>query len=244
MSDKILSKAKIKWIRSLQHKKYREENNQFVVEGEKMVNEALCDLTLDIALVASTTALSCPNHVSEFYLVDDQTLKQISSLTNPNKSLAVINKRKQQTSQSSKLLLAVDGVQDPGNLGTIIRSADWFGINTILCSKDTVDCYNQKVLQATMGSWNRVHIEYVSLEAELNKLNKPIYGALLSGEAINHTKLSKDAVLVVGNEGKGISSPVIELITHPVRIPGSGKAESLNVAVATGILLNEFSKHL
>lgn len=242
MSDKFLSKAKIKWIRSLQHKKYREELNQFVVEGEKMVKEALNDASLEIVLLASTESLSYSNNVGEFYQIDQQTLKQISSLTTPNKSLAVINKRKTAINHYPNLVLAVDGVQDPGNLGTIIRTADWFGIHVIICSFDTVDCYNQKVLQATMGSWNRVQIEYHSLKDILPQLNKPIYGALLNGTPLQKTTLTHEGILVVGNEGQGISNAVEAIVTNPISINGFGGAESLNVAVATGILLHELTK--
>lgn len=242
MSDKFLSKAKIKWIRSLQHKKYREEMNQFVIEGEKMVKEALNDASLEIVLLASTESLSYSNNVGEFYQIDHQTLKQISSLTTPNKSLAVINKRKTAINHYPDLVLAVDGVQDPGNLGTIIRTADWFGIKVIICSFDTVDCYNQKVLQATMGSWNRVQIEYHSLKDILPQLNKPIYGALLNGTPLQNTTLTHEGILVVGNEGQGISNAVEAIVTNPISINGFGGAESLNVAVATGILLHELTK--
>jgi TrmH family RNA methyltransferase len=242
LSDNFLSKAKIKWIRSLQHKKYREEMNQFVIEGEKMVKEALNDASLEIVLLASTECLSYSNNVGEFYQIDQQTLKQISSLTTPNKSLAVINKRKTAINHYPKLVLAVDGVQDPGNLGTIIRTADWFGIQVIICSFDTVDCYNQKVLQATMGSWNRVQIEYHSLNDILPQLNKPIYGALLNGTPLQKTTLTHEGILVVGNEGQGISNAVEAIVTNPISINGFGGAESLNVAVATGILLHELTK--
>jgi RNA methyltransferase, TrmH family len=234
-----LSKNKIKWIRSLQEKKYREAEGRFVVEGEKMVREALDLIPERVELVV---------HLHEFYpgelscetlACNERELKQISFLQTPNKMLAVLKKGMNPLTQKG-LVLALDGIQDPGNLGTIIRTADWFGLESIVCSTDTVDCYNPKVIQASMGSIYRVNLHYTDLHSFLSDSEKPIYGALLEGKNIYQMDLSNDGILLMGNEGKGIRPELISHIKVPITIPRFGMAESLNVAVATAILLSEF----
>jgi TrmH family RNA methyltransferase len=155
--------------------------------------------------------------------------------------MAVV-KQPQFDAPPSNWILAVDGVQDPGNLGTIIRTADWFGINTIVCSHETVDCFNPKVIQSTMGSIFRVHLDYTNLEEFLNQSELPIFGALMEGESVFNSSIPESGILVMGNEGNGISENLLPLINHPIHIPGRGQAESLNVAVATGILLGQLSR--
>ena len=166
---------------------------------------------------------------------------QISSLKTPNKALAILRKPKTSApTLTSGLILVLDGVQDPGNMGTILRTADWFGVKTIVCSEDTADIFNPKVIQASMGSVLHMNVVYTTLETFLSTCDLPIYGALLEGENVYRTSLKKTGVLVMGNEGKGIRPSVRAFINTPIHIPGFGKAESLNVAVATGVLLSEF----
>lgn len=238
-----LSKNKIKWIRSLQLKKNRDDLGLFLVEGEKMVAEAIRDFPEMIEEVYSTTEINAQKFGKKIELISETELAQISTLKTPNKSLAILRKAKNKDIVNSKgLILALDGVQDPGNMGTILRTADWFGIDTVVCSEDTADIYNPKVIQASMGSMLRMNVIYTSLEHYLASCELPIYGALLEGENVYHRSLEKVGVLVMGNEGKGIRSTIKTYINTPIHIPGFGKAESLNVAVATGILLSEFKR--
>jgi len=179
--------------------------------------------------------------------ITEKELDRISNLKNANQVVALFEIPKfQNHSETNSLTLALDDIRDPGNMGTIIRLADWFGISTIFCSNNTVDAFNPKVIMATMGSISRVEIIYCNLVDELSKLNKPIYGAFLEGDDIYKTDKIDDAVLVIGNESNGISSDVEKLITNKVTIPQFGvlkETESLNAAVATGILLSEFKGH-
>lgn len=238
-----LSKNKIKWIRSLQLKKNRDDLGLFLVEGEKMVAEALRDFPEMVEEVYSTTDFTFPKFNKKFEIITETELSQISALKTPNKSLAILKKLNNKESVKSKgLILALDGVQDPGNMGTILRTADWFGIDTVVCSEDTADIYNPKVIQASMGSMLRMNVIYTSLENYLATCELPIFGALLEGENVYGRSLEKIGVLVMGNEGKGIRPNIKTYINTPIHIPGFGKAESLNVAVATGILLSEFKR--
>lgn len=234
-----LSKNKIKWIRALRLKKNRDLEKLFVVEGAKMVQEILdqwpgaieCIVTLD----AGTKIHSQQFHTGE------ATMKQLTALKTPSSMLAIV-RQPELTEQKSGLILMVDGIQDPGNMGTIIRTADWFGVSTIVCSKETVDIFNPKVIQSSMGSLFRIPCVYADLEAYLKETSLPVYGALMEGTALFTMDPIHDGILVVGNEGNGVSSEIISKITQPVHIPGKGGAESLNVAVATGILLSHFSR--
>ena len=238
----MISNSNIKLIKSLQQKKFRDELNLFVVEGEKMVQESLhwkseylVDLyhTIDFSINASNIDERKTNLISE------KELKQISNLQTPNKALAVFRKWPN-TSSKLPFYIALDGVQDPGNLGTIMRLADWFGVAKILCSKETVDCFNPKVVQATMGAIFRIEVEYVNLAETFEALELPIFGALLEGENIYSKSLYPNGILVLGNEGKGISEKIQTLIDFPISIPRFGEAESLNVSTAGAILLSEF----
>ena len=234
-----LSKAQIKWIRSLQQKKFRDEEKVFVAEGAKCVN----DLKEAFELVLLVT----PDNASA------TEIEQMSSLRTPQGTIGVFKKRENKQPLSNGLILALDGVQDPGNLGTIIRTCDWFGIYDVICSRDTADCYNPKVVQATMGALARVHVHYVENLAqvlkEYNAAGYPIYGTLLEGtnmynEASIPTK--EKGIIVMGNEGKGLSQVVRLLVTHPLLIPsyntGGATSESLNVSIATAIVLAEFRR--
>lgn len=232
-----ISKAQIKFIRSLQHKKFRDEAGMFVAEGSKCVEE----LKKGFELVLEVT----PNNASE------TEIAQMSGLKTPQGVIAVFKKHitndKSQIA-NGELMLALDGIQDPGNLGTIIRTCDWFGVHQIICSSDTADCYNPKVVQATMGSLTRVNLTYTDLPQWLAQQQCPIYGTLLNGKNIYQSKIEnqESRIIVMGNEGNGISQAVRELITHPILIPSypenAETSESLNVAIATAIVLAEFRR--
>lgn len=241
MSD--LSKNKIKWIRSLHQKKHRDELGLYLVEGEKMVAEAIRYTKDLIELIAYTEDFNADISMEEKYCISEKELEQISTLKTPNKAFAILRKNKNITiSSKNELIIALDGVQDPGNMGTILRIADWYGVKNIVCSKNTVECYNPKVVQASMGAIFRVQTHYVDLKEWLSNYGLPIYGALLEGENIYKKTELPTGILLMGNEGKGISEELIPLITDPISIPRFGDAESLNVSVATGILVSEFKR--
>lgn len=234
-----LSKNKIKWIKSLRLKKNRESESLFIVEGEKMVNELLQHWSESIEFICASTTSVLYDGV--LYQVEEKTMKEISSLSTPNTALAVVRKPELKA-KNPRLVLALDGIQDPGNLGTIIRTADWFGVDQIVCSIGTVDAFNSKVVQSSMGSLFRVSIIYVDLRDYLKQTNLPIYGALLEGASIYATSLEKAGVIIMGNEGNGISAEIKAFVQHPIHIPKYGGAESLNVSIATGIVLSEFRR--
>ena len=234
----MISKNRIRFIKSLEQKKIRQQEGFFMIEGEKMVQEAINWIpeyietiyyTSDFIFVSPLKSIAC----EEISLND---LKNISSLKTPNKAIAICKLLPQKT-HKSPYLIVLDGVQDPGNLGTILRMADWFGISHVICSKDTVDCYNPKVLQATMGAIFRVSVSYVDLEDFFNKNRKPVYGALLEGENLFSTEFENEGFILLGNEGKGIREENKKNITYPITIPKFGNAESLNVATAGAIIL-------
>lgn len=231
-----LSKNKIKWARSLRLKKNRDKEGCFIVEGQKMVLEIKQNHPELIEFICTTE----PIENLDFFSISEHDMKSLTSFSTPSSYLAVV-KKPEFDGMPSNLTLVVDGVQDPGNLGTIIRTADWFGVNNIVCSNETTDAYNTKTIQATMGSIFHVKIVYTDLVDYLNTVNIPVYGALMDGVDLNKTEIPDKAILIVGNEGNGITAKVIEQINHPIHITGKGKAESLNVAVATGILLAAFS---
>ena len=239
-----ISKTQIKLVKSLQLKKYRDETGLFVAEGEKCVEELRKGFELVHLYREGENATRLE-------------IGQLSGLRTPQGVIGVFKKSEHsdysEYSENSDLLLVLDGIQDPGNLGTIIRSCDWFGVRTILCSPDTADCYNPKVVQATMGALARVQVHYLDLPSFLKDTNLPIFGTLLDGrdmyeelkrEGVN--ELKSKAIIVMGNEGNGISQAVRPFITHPLRIPSYPKdaetSESLNVAIATAIVLAEFRR--
>lgn len=236
-----LSKAQIKWVRSLQQKKNRDAEGVFVAEGAKCVN----DLGSSFELVLQANADNAS--VNE--------IEQMSSLRTPQGVIGVFKQRKEDLhSINEELIVALDGVQDPGNLGTIIRTCDWFGIHHIVCSRETADCYNPKVVQATMGALARVHLYYVEdLSVILNQYKSkgyPIYGTLLEGTNM-YNKASiptkKKGIIVMGNEGKGLTAEVRKEVSHPLLIPsypaGVATSESLNVGIATAVVLAEFRRN-
>jgi TrmH family RNA methyltransferase len=238
----MISKSRIRLIKSLQLKKQRILHNMFIVEGEKMVSEAVEWIPEYIETIYYTSEfdINTVNHTSiNTELITTQELKEISTLKTPNKAFAVCkslhNKR-----PYTDLIISLDGIQDPGNMGTILRLADWFGISHVICSLDTVDCYNPKVLQATMGAIFRVNVEYVDLTDFLKKNELPIFGALLEGENLFKSNLQTKGIILLGNEGNGIKEGNKKYITHPITIPRYGNAESLNVATAGAIILGSF----
>jgi TrmH family RNA methyltransferase len=236
----MFSKAQIKYIQSLQHKKYRQKFGQFVAEGDKIVQELLQGSYGVKAVYATAAWLEAHGNVTgiEVLEVDAAILKQISSLSTPNQAVALVDIPALAPPVFSKnITLALEAIRDPGNMGTIIRIADWFGIRQIICSPDCVDAYNAKTIQATMGSIMRVPV----IEMELTTLLKtpgqvPSYAATLHGHNIVHTKTLKEGIILIGNESRGLSEEILQLSSHQITIPRIGQAESLNAAVATGII--------
>ena len=240
----MLSINQKKFVNSLAQKKYRTEQGLFIVEGIKMVEE-LFQSDYEVSDVYATSFWIENNQDKACNEVSEKELKSISSLKNPNEVLAVVKQKKQQLIDiSTQLNVCLDKDQDPGNLGTIIRTADWFGIQNIICSDDSVDVYNPKVLQATMGSFFRMNIVYTNLSVFFSENNGlTVYGALLDGDNVYKKELnSEGAVLLMGNESKGVSKELIPFITEKLLIPNYGKAESLNVATATAVLCSEFKR--
>lgn len=240
----MVSKSQIKLITSLEQKKNRTKNGLFVVEGKKGINELLkSNVALD-SLFTTESIFNAPK--VKTHLISEQELQKISRLKTAQTAVALFKIPVEISINLEGLVVALDGVRDPGNLGTIIRLCDWFGIEQLICSVDTVDCYNSKVVQATMGSIARVAISYVNLEEFLKEHNSSqVLGAFLEGENIYETKLPRNGIVVLGNEANGISLDIENLVTQKINIPQYGKSEeteSLNVATATAILLGEFRR--
>lgn len=240
----MISKNQIKLITSLKQKKYRLEHKLFVVEGVKTIKELLkSDLTLHTLYTTKTFNINSKDEV----LITESDLKRISFLTTPNVALAIFHIPEFKALNTNGLIVALDDVRDPGNLGTIIRLCDWFGVKDLVCSKATVDCYNPKVIQATMGSITRVNVSYVDLVAFIEKTKHPVFGAFMDGENVYHKTLPKAGVIVMGNEANGVSKSIENLINNKISIPRFGylqATESLNVATATAILLSEFMRDM
>ncbi|MBO0322647.1 RNA methyltransferase [Muricauda sp. CAU 1633] len=238
----MVTKNQIKLVVSLKQKKYRSQHGLFVVEGQKTVNELLqCGLKPYKLFVDDSHN---PHDFAGFELVSKTLLKQMSSLANPSGVLGVFYIPDPKKMEESDWIVALDAIRDPGNLGTIIRLCDWFGVKHLVCSEDTVDCYNPKVLQATMGSIARVNMMYTNLQNFLGKTKLPVYGTFMDGEPVYDKKLPLGGILVMGNEANGISNEISGFITERISIPqfGEATAESLNVATATAILLNEIRR--
>jgi len=239
----MVGKKWLKLIKSLHQKKYRNEHQLFFVEGKKGVSE-LIDTGLELVkvLVYQEFADVFSNQTME--MITPKELKYISALKNPNGVLAVFRVPKPQEISPTDWVVALDDVRDPGNFGTIIRLCDWFGIQNIVCSEATVDHFNPKVVQATMGSLGRVNVVYTSLVDFLSTTKLGIYGAFMNGKSVYGEDLPSAGILVMGNEANGISKEIKELAKHQIAIPQYGEktTESLNVAMATGILLNEIRR--
>lgn len=243
----MLSKTHTKYIQSLWHKKLRDELGLFIAEGPKVVMDLLNSsrfVCKEIIALADWVALynktGVGKHNCNITVVEDFELKKISSLSTANSVVAVFEKKEPQPAfkVTGKLTLVLDTIQDPGNLGTIIRIADWFGVTDIVCSVGCADMYNTKVVQSTMGSLGRVNIIYTNLVDWFKENNEvPVYAATLDGRDVKQLTKPKEGILVIGNEANGVSAEVMKLVSEKITIPKSGEAESLNAAVATGIIL-------
>lgn len=245
----MINKTHTKYIQSLHHKKFRDEFGVFIAEGPKVVLELLdsrefvCKELFAVESWLQQEENTLRNYSGmDVVAVKDFELEKISLLTTPNHVLAVFEKKNTAAPVAikEKITLVLDGIQDPGNLGTIIRTADWFGVQNIICSAGCADMYNPKVVQSTMGSLARVNIFYTDINTWLTENNTVRkYAAALHGENINNLKDITEAILIIGNEGKGISDTVMSLVDEKITIPKIGEAESLNAAVATGIILSK-----
>ena len=239
----MLSKGQIKLINSLSQKKYRQKNALFVAEGIKVIKELL-NSNFELERLFSEADLFFTEN-NKMQLLEANELKKITKLATAQTALALFKIPQKKQTITEDFIVALDGVRDPGNLGTIIRLCDWFGVKQLLCSKDTVDCYNEKVVQATMGSIARVEVIYGDLAEEISKLDLPVFGTFMNGENIYESSLSSKGILVLGNEANGISDEIKQLSKHQISIPQFGETkntESLNVATATAILLSEFKR--
>ncbi|RTY82794.1 RNA methyltransferase [Flavobacterium sp. ZB4P23] len=240
----MVSKNQIKLITSLQQKKYRIANKLFFAEGVKGIEELL-DSNFELEHLFTTQNDFDSVSQEKKTIISENDLKKVTALATPNTCLAVFKMPVEKSITETGLILALDSIRDPGNLGTILRLCDWFGIQQVLCSKETVDLYNPKVVQATMGSIARVNVNYVDLNVFLAQTKLPIFGTFMDGENIYKATLPQQGIIIMGNEANGIS-PVLENEVHNrLTIPRFGnlqKTESLNVAAATAIVLSEFCR--
>ncbi|RIA08735.1 TrmH family RNA methyltransferase [Flavobacteriaceae bacterium MAR_2010_72] len=236
----MLTKSQVKLISSLSQKKFRSQHGLFVVEGVKGIQEFLNSNLKLHQLYATANMFN-----SETTLISEQELKKISNLKTPNIGLAVFEIPKPKPIDATQLIVALDDVRDPGNLGTIIRLCDWFGIKDLVCSNATVDCYNAKVVQATMGSLTRVNMSYVDLKTFLKSTHTEKFGTFMNGNSLYNEELPHKGILILGNEANGISAEIEAVVDKRISIPRFGHqqaTESLNVATATAIFLSEFKR--
>ena len=241
----MITKNQVKYIQSLGQKKSRDEENRFVAEGPKLVNELLaagnCKLLQLYALKEWIESNISSKEQAEVIEVTIDELEKISHLTTPNQVIAIVKKIEWQREPEVRgaISLVLDTIQDPGNMGTIIRLADWFGVKNIFCSIDSADVYNPKVVQSSMGSISRVRVEYGDILSFLKKYEEiRIYAAVLDGRDITKMEKINEGIIVIGNESKGITEEVLKFANVKITIPRKGKAESLNAGVATGIILS------
>lgn len=248
----MLTKNTIKKLSSLQSKKFRKEYGVFIAEGPRLIDELL-NSNLVIKELYFTSEWKDNNVAKSIHceMVSTDEMKKISALSTPSQVFAVLEipeYRIKDIDFPNELVLALDTIQDPGNLGTIVRLADWFGINSIICSHETVDIFSPKVVQSTMGAITRVKVVYCDLKEELTKIKSkvPIYGTFMEGSNIYEAELNSKGVVVMGNEGNGISADIEKLVSQKIHIPSFAKdrtnVESLNVAMATAIVCSEFKK--
>lgn len=241
----MVSKNQIKLITSLQQKKFRQTHKLFIAEGAKVIQEFLqSNFVLEHLFVTETIFTEV--HNSQITTISESDLKKITCLATPNNCLALFKIPEQKKTVNSGLIVALDDIRDPGNLGTIIRLCDWFGVSQIICSEQTVDVYNPKVIQATMGSISRVSVSYLNLENYIKEANSPVYGTFMDGKNVYNEVLPENAVLILGNEANGISNQLEQLVSNKIAIPRFGnlqQTESLNVATATAIFLSEFRRN-
>ncbi len=244
----MLSKSSVKYIQSLYHKKFRDAHGVFVAEGPKVAAELLTGVPALIKGVYAVKSWLNNNaallkHVDEgsIYPIELFELEKISALSTPNQVLVVVQQLSYPSSNDAGITLLLDDIQDPGNLGTIIRTADWFGVSHIVCSHATADVYNSKVIQSTMGSILRVKVEYAELADWCrHHSNTPVYATTLNGESLYECTPEKNIALLIGNESRGVREELLAFSTHTITIPRKGKAESLNAAVAAGVVLAHF----
>ena len=240
----MISKSQVKYIQSLGQKKHRDELGVFIAEGPKLVNELVQQKEAVVEQIFATTEWINTNQKHslniEIVEINDTELERISQLTTPNQVVAIIKKfRIDEPVVKGKISLVLETIQDPGNLGTIIRTADWFGIENIICSEDCADIYNSKVVQSTMGSIARVKVFYTRLNSWLENQNDlQIYATMLEGKDVATMSRLDEGLILVGNESKGISNELLRFANEEITIRKKGKAESLNAAVATGIILS------
>ena len=236
----MVVKSQLKLIKSLHQKKNRIQHGLFIIEGEKGIADALANDLIPYKLLSSQVG----SDINSFEKISEKEFSQISALKNPNGYLGVFNIPKQAALDFKDWVVVLDGLQDPGNLGTIIRLCDWFGIKQILCSPDTVDVYNPKVVQASMGSLTRVSVYYEPIIPLINRFNIPVYGTFMEGTPIQKIVFKTPGIIVFGNEGNGISTELSNHITEKISISShpASKAESLNVANAASIVFYEMSR--
>jgi TrmH family RNA methyltransferase len=245
----MLSKNTVKFIKSLQQKKYRSESGMFFVEGEKSVLEVLYS-DFEVEMIAATDTFEKKHFEvfkafpGELISVTQNQLEQLGLYQSNNAALALVKMKENKPFEleGEELIIALDDVRDPGNLGTIIRIADWYGINKMVFSPATAEFYNPKVIQASMGSFTRVRFFYEDLKEVLSRWQLPVYGAFLDGENIHQMTKPNRGVILMGNEANGISAELERKVSQKVTIPGFGKAESLNVAIATAIICDNFKR--
>lgn len=240
----MVSKNQIKTITSLQQKKYRKQHKLFFAEGIKVVQELL-NSNFELHQLFTTQEIFTGLDNDKVELITEAELKKISALATPNVCLALFVMPEEKPVPDSGLIVALDDVRDPGNLGTIIRLCDWFGISHLVCSEQCVDVFNPKVVQATMGSITRVNVVYTDLEAYLAKTVLPVFGTFMDGKNIYTESLPENGIIVMGNEANGISKPIEDRVEHKIAIPRFGnlqQTESLNVATAAAIILSEFRR--
>ena len=236
----MLSKNQLKLVQKLSQKKHRSETGLFVVEGKKSIVEFV-EAGYQAEAIYATDSFSPSLAQQPLTHVSKEELSKLSTLKHPDEGVAIFRQPKKKGILQEGLILALDNIQDPGNLGTLIRLCDWFGIETLLCSEQTVDCYNPKVVQASMGSLSRVEVHYLPLEGFLATCVLPIYVATLQGTNLYTTTFPEDCVIVLGNEANGVSPEVAALANNAITIPRFGKLqpESLNVAMAGGIIISQ-----
>lgn len=247
----MLTKQTVKFTKSLQNKKFRRLYKQFIIEGEKTVLEVLeSDISIDKLLVTGYFKNKYAAELKRFEKIievaGDHELDEIGSLQSNDSAIAICAIKEHEVPEiiSREWAIVLDNINDPGNLGTIIRIADWYGIKKIICSEDTADLYNPKVINASKGSFLRVSLSYTNLQVFLKKQQAAIYGADLNGENIHQTQFPGEGILVMGNEAHGISSEVKKTLTHSLTIPRFGMAESLNVGIATAICCDRIKSQL
>lgn len=241
----MVSKNQIKTITSLQQKKYRKQHKLFFAEGIKVVQELL-NSNFELHQLFTTQEIFTEVDNAKVELITEVELKKISALATPNVCLALFVMPEEKPVPDNGLIVALDDVRDPGNLGTIIRLCDWFGISHLVCSEQCVDVFNPKVVQATMGSITRVNVVYTDLEAYLSKTPLPVFGTFMDGKNIYNESLPENGIIVMGNEANGISKAIENKVGYKIAIPRFGdlqQTESLNVATAASIILSEFRRN-